>query len=334
MSDDQPEKKPAAKKPVTKKPAAQKPAAQKPAGRKPAAQKPAATKPVPVVPEAPTEVIPPEAAPPADPAPPAADAPPAPKKRRRRWPWILGGVLVLLAILITIALVVADGYAKDYARDYIKQRIIQVLGIEPGTPVTVDIGEGSVLLQALAGRLDSVDVTAAKVTFGELTGSAVVHAEGVPLDENAATRELQVEFAVAEADVAALAGSLSGMSLDSVELDEPEIIANTTYLLFGFIELEVGMGLEPSAQDGQIVFTPTSIRLNGESFTAEQLRQSFGQLADELLAQQSVCVDESLPVALTIVDVDVVKKELLVKIDGDGVVLGGPDLSTLGTCAG
>jgi hypothetical protein len=317
MSDDQPEKKPE----------------KKPAAKKPAAKKPAATKPVPVVAEAPTEVIPPVATPPADPVPPVDDAPPAPKKRRR-WPWILGGVLVLLAILVTIALVVADGYAKDYARDYIKQRIIQVLGIEPGTPVTVDIGEGSVLLQALAGRLDSVDVTAAKVTFGELTGSAVVHAEGVPLDENAATRELQVEFAVAEADVAALAGNLSGMSLDSISLDEPEIVANTTYLLFGFVELEVGMGLEPSAQDGRIVFTPTSIRLNGESFTAEQLRQSFGQLADELLAQQSVCVDESLPVALTIVDVDVVKKELLVKIDGDGVVLGGPDLSTLGTCAG
>jgi hypothetical protein len=254
--------------------------------------------------------------------------------KRRRWPWILGGVLVVLAILLTVAFFVADGYAKDYARDYIKQRIIAVLGIEPGTPVTVDIGDGSVLLQAIAGRLDSVDVTAAKVTLGELTGSAIVHAEGVPLDENAATRQLRVTFAVAEPDVAALAGNLSGMDLDSITLDEPEIVAHTTYLLFGFLELKIGMGLTPSADDGRIAFTPTSIRLNDETFTAEELRQSFGQLAGDLLAQQSLCVSESLPVALTIVDVDVVKKDLVVQIDGDGVVLGGPDLSTPGTCAG
>ena len=52
-----------------------------------------------------------------------------------------------------------------------------------------------------------------------------------------------------------------------------------------------------------------------------------------MLAQQSLCVNESLPIALTIVDVDVVEKDLVVKINGDGVVMGGTDLSTPGTCA-
>lgn len=256
----------------------------------------------------------------------------APKKKRRRWPWVLGGILLLLAILLTIAYVVGESLAKDYARDYIKQRIIAVLGIEPGTPVTVDIGDGSVLFQALAGKLDEVDVTAETVTFGALTGAATIHAEGVPLDADAATRKLDVTFAVAEEDIGAIAGNLSGLKLDSIALEEPEIVATTTFSFFGF-QIPVGMGLEPSAEDGKIVFTPTSIRLGEDTYTAQELKNSFGGFADQLLAQQSVCVNESLPVALHIVDVDVVKKDLVVAINGDGVALGGSDLATPGTCA-
>jgi len=211
---------------------------------------------------------------------------------------------------------------------------VAVLGIDEGTPVTVDIGEGSVLLQALRGSLDSVDVTAGKVAFGELTGAATVHAEGVPLDENAATRTLRVTFSVAEPDVAALAGNLSGLELKSIVLEEPEIVATTEIDVFGLFTLPVGMGLEPSAVDGQIVFTPTSIRLGDENFTAAEVRQQFGALGEQLLQQQSLCVNEKLPVALTVVDVDVIGKELVLAIDGDGVVLGGSDLSTFGTCGG
>jgi len=94
------------------------------------------------------------------------------------------------------------------------------------------------------------------------------------------------------------------------------------------------MGIEPSAEDGQIVFTPTSIRLGNDTYTAKELRQTFGGFASQLLRQQSFCVAENLPAALTIVDVDVVGKDLIVTIDGDGAALGGPDLSTSGTCPG
>jgi hypothetical protein len=256
----------------------------------------------------------------------------APRKKRRRWPWVLGGILIVLGVLLTIAFVIAEGYAKDYARAYIKERIIAVLGIGPDTPVTVDIGDGSVLLQALVGKLNEIDVTAGEVTFGILKGAATVHAEGVPLDQNAPVEALDITFAVAEGDVEALAGNLSGAQLESIVLEEPEIVASTTFSFFGF-QLPVGMGIEPSADNGQIVFTPTSIRLGEENYTAESLRETFGGFADRLLQQQSFCVAENLPAALVIVDVDVVKKDLVVKIDGAGAALGGPDLSTPGTCA-
>ncbi|HEX7834653.1 MAG TPA: LmeA family phospholipid-binding protein, partial [Pseudolysinimonas sp.] len=184
-----------------------------------------ATRPLPTQEAAATEVVEPVPAP-TEPAEPQVVVA-APKKRRRRWPWVVGGILVVLGVLGTIAFFVGDAYAKDYARQYIKDRIIAVLGIEDGTPVTVDIGDGSVLLQALRGELDQIDVTADQVTFGILKGAATVHAEGVPLDQNAPVDSLQITFAVAEGDVGALAGNLSGMELQSIKLDQPEIVANT-----------------------------------------------------------------------------------------------------------
>lgn len=318
-----------------------------PAGTQPTEVAPS-TKPLPVQAEteAETETIEPVPTA-AEPAPAAAEAAPAAaeaaqdadkpvvvatKKKRRRWPWVLAGILIVLGILLTITFFVAEAYAKDYARDYIKERIIAVLGIEPGTPVTVDIGDDLVLVQALVGKLNQIDVTAEQVTFGILKGAATVHAEGVPLDQNEPVEALAITFAVAEADVEALAGNLSGAQLESILLEEPEIVAATTFNFFGF-EIPVGMGIEPSADEGKIVFTPTSIRLGEENYTAEQLRETFGGFAGQLLQQQSFCVAENLPAALTIVDVDVVKKDLVVKIDGDGAALGGNDLSTPGTCA-
>lgn len=362
--------KPAAQKPTAKQPAAQKPASEKPASEKPAAKQPAAKKPAAAAAKKPTDgaavagasasagtaatatkPVPeqnpaPEQKPDGKPAQPSTSATtavippgpdvvvvPAPPKKRRRWPWVLGGILLVLAILLVVAFFIADNYAKNYAKDYIKERIVAVLGVEDPSTVTVDIGDGSVLFQAIAGRLNDVDVSAEEVTFGTLTGAATVHAEGVPLDAKAATQKLDVTFSMPEDQVAsALGSSLSGLELESVTLEEPEIVIASTLDLF-FFKLPVGMGIEPSADEGQIVFTPTTITLGETDYTPDELRQELGNLADPLLAQQSVCVDESLPVALTIVDVDVVGKDLVLKIDGDGVVMGGTDLSTPGTCA-
>jgi hypothetical protein len=291
-----------------------------------------ATKPLPVQSDAKTqattEVVEPVAA-----GEPVVVAVTAPRKKRRRWPWVLGGILLVLAILLVIAFFVADAYAKDYARDYIKQRIVAVLGIEDPAQVKVDIGSGSVLLQAITGRLNEVDIDAGTVTFGALTGDATVHAEGVPLDADAATEKLDVTFTVAEDQIVGIVGdNLSGLPIDSITLEEPEIFVRATPTVFVFT-IPVGMGLEPSAAEGQIVLTPTTVSLFDESFTVEQASQQLGGLADQLFAKQSICVNESLPIALTIVDVDVVEKTLVVKINGDGVVMGGTDLSTPGTCA-
>jgi hypothetical protein len=385
MSDETPQKKPAAKKPAAKKPAAKAPAAKTPAAKKPAAKAPSAkapaakapaakpaapetpaapataaatestTKPIPPVSEKPasqeplneapatasaaaqpTEVIEPAAAEAG-----AASAPgprvvvlEPPKQRRRRWPFVLIGVVVLVIVLLIVGALVGENYARAQALNTIKQRVVAVLGVTDPSTVKVDIGDQPVLLQALAGRLNTVDVTASEVAFGTLTGAATLHAEAVPLDPEKQTSAVDITFAIPEDQVAAqLTQALGDIKPDSVVLEEPEIKVSTTIDLF-FFKLPVGIGLEPSAEEGRMVFTPTSVKLGDQDYTPDELRAEIGDLADPFLAQQKLCVSDAIPAALSLGDVDVVAKDLVLKIEGENVALGGPEMSTNGTCDG
>ena len=106
-----------------------------------------------------TEILPVEPARP-DPGP---VAPP----RRRRGAIIAAIVVAGVLVLGIVALLVAEAIAKDYARDYVRDRMVAVLGLSADAEVTVDLGSGSIILQALAGRVDAVEVTAPEVAFGE-----------------------------------------------------------------------------------------------------------------------------------------------------------------------
>lgn len=274
-----------------------------------------------------TEVIPPA---PADEPAPAATEPP--KRKRRGW-LIALIVAVVLLLLLVVTFFIVDAVAKSYARDYVADRIIAVLGLPADAEVDVDLGGGSIILQALTGRVAQVDVGVPEVAFGELSGAATVRAEGVPLDANAPVDSLDIRFEMTEEALAPLADNISGLELQSLTLEEPQIFAATEFDLFGFL-LPISMGLEPGAQDGRVTFTPTTVRIGEDEYSAGELAENpfFAALAGPLLQQQQLCVAQELPRALTVTDVAVDGALLVVSIDGDGAALGGPDLSTPGTC--
>ena len=277
-----------------------------------------------------TEILP--AGPPVEP--PAASADGASPRRKRRG-WIIALVVVgVVAVLGLIGFLVADGIAKDYARDYVRERVVAVLDLPADARVDVDLGGGSIILQALAGRIDEVAVSVPELSFGELTGAATLRAEGVPLDETLPVEVLRVEFSVGEGDLAAIAGSLSGLELDSIELEEPAILVGSTFSLFG-LPIPLGVALVPSAEDGQLVFTPETVTVAEQQFAAADLLANplFGAFARDLLQQQSVCVAASLPRALVVTDARVDGERLVLAIRGDGTALGGSDLATPGVCA-
>ena len=257
----------------------------------------------------------------------------APKKRRR-WPWILAIVLVVVVALLVVGFFVAEKYVREYAENYARQQIVSVLALPEDTPVKVTLGEGSIILQALSGAIREVDVEADDVTFGELTGDAVISATNVPLDGSKPVKTLDITVTIDEENVRTLAGSLSGLELSSIELQDGVIAIGSEFNIFNIIVIPVAVDLAPAAKDGAITFDPVTIYLGDDPISVADLRNSpeFSSLAGDLLRTQTVCVANSLPQALTVVDVKVVGTDLVVKVNGDGTPLSGPGLSTMGTC--
>jgi hypothetical protein len=271
---------------------------------------------------------------PVEPSQPPATAEPIvepPKKRRRGWliALIVVGILLLLA---TIAFFIGEGLAKEYARDYVRARIVEVLQLPADAQVDVDLGGGSIIFQALAGRIETVDVEVPDAAFGELTGDVTFHAEGVPLDETAPVDTLRVDFAIGAEDLGALGETEAGAEAPTFVFEEGQIALNSEFALFG-ASIALGLSFEPSAAEGALVLTPTSLTIGTQTFEADTTDDSFlGQIARSLLQPQTLCIASSVPQALVLADATIDGQELILRFDGDGAALGGPELSTLGTC--
>jgi len=270
-----------------------------------------------------TEILPatPPTEPPADPA-------AAPKKKRRGWIIALVIVAVLL-VLGVIAFVVADLVAKSYARDYVRAQVIEVLQLPEDAPVEVDLGGGSIILQALAGRVSTVDVAVPDVAFGELTGDVRLHAEGVPLDETAPVETLGVEFALGADDLAALSGG--GDAAPVFAFDGDDVTLSSEFELFG-ASIPWGLSLTPSAADGALVLTPTSLTLGSQTFQSGDDDSFWGQIVDQLLQPQTLCLASSVPEALTLTAASVDDEQVRLTFDGSGEALGGDGFRTFGSC--
>lgn len=254
----------------------------------------------------------------------------APRRRRRAWPW----VLVILVVLLAAAAVAADVLVRGIAERAIAQELSSALDVPDDASVEVRIGGGSVLLQALAGGLDRVDVTVDDLALGPLTGDLTIVAEGVPLDPGAATRELRGRYSIPEEALSALAPEVAGATVDDVHVDGSEVVASGSAVIFG-ATLELGLGLTPSIVDGDLAVDPTSVRIGADTFTAEQLRANplFGGLADAILQQRRVCIADRLPAALTLTSLQAGGSELVATLDASGVPLGGDAFQQRGVCS-
>ncbi len=256
----------------------------------------------------------------------------SPAKKRSRRPLILAITLLTLVILAIVAFFVGESMARDAAANYVRERVIQGFGLPENQQVDVSFGEGYLLLQALSGKVDEVNITIPEFSAGQLRGDVVMTARGVPLDSNEPVELLDIEFAIPAANLNELAGYLSGADLESIELDGDAIRIGSSLRFFSLV-LPVAVGLEPSAVDGELVFTPVDIVLGEQRITVEDLRGGiFGGLADMLLQSQAYCVASSLPASFEFEDVQVRGNELVISIDGSGSTLGNGSLSTRGSC--
>jgi hypothetical protein len=259
------------------------------------------------------------------------ETPPVEPKRKRRFGWIIA--LAIVVVVLVAGFFVADAVVRQIATGYVRDRIVSVLSLDPATPIDVDLGSGSMLLQAARGSLDELSVHADEITLGDITGEVELSATGVPLNSSAPLNTLGITVTVTEQNVRKLASFLSASELKSIDLQDGVVRVGTEFNLI-FFTLPVSVDLLPSAVEGGISFDPVTIVLGDQEISVQDLRDSpeFRALAGELLDSRDFCVASYLPEALTIADVDVVGSDLVVVINGDGLALGDPALATLGTC--
>ncbi|MCU1407859.1 MAG: hypothetical protein JWQ43_4162 [Glaciihabitans sp.] len=239
----------------------------------------------------------------------------------------------MFIIVLVIGYFVAEKIARNYAEGYVRERIVAALELPNGDGVGVDLGGGSFLLQAAAGRINTLGVTIDKVDVGELSGAAVVSATGVPLNPKSAVETMNIDFTLDEDQLTTLTKSVSDVELDGVSIDGDVVRVSATLSLYT-LSVPISVGLTPGVGGGggDIVLTPADISVAGQTLTAEAVQEGiFGSIAAPLLAPRSFCVASELPAALTLTGVRTEGKTLVVTLNGDGIVLGG-DLSTKGTC--
>jgi hypothetical protein len=252
----------------------------------------------------------------------------AKKKPKKRT--VIGTVLASVGVVVG-ALWGLDNWARQQVADYVTDKVEQVLSLENDEPVTVNIAGVSVIAQVLSGTIDEVDIGVDDVTIGEFTGGIALTAEGIPVDLKKPIDTVQIEFTVNEKSIQSIAHFLSATAIDKVELVDSEIQFASEFSVFG-IPLDVGVGIEPFAADGEIGFTPTSVSLNGSRTSAASLKQTYGSVAESLLKTRSICVARWLPVALTVDVVEVRDDDLVITIGADKAIFDDAALRRLGSC--
>jgi len=256
--------------------------------------------------------------------------PETPKKRRRFIGWaIAAGALV---VVVVVGAFVAESVVRGIATDRIHDELVTGLALEADHPMDIDLGVGSLIVQGLAGTVDSVHIAIDDVPLGDIVGDVALTATGIPIDMDKPVATVDATVTVDAANVEKLAGSVEGVALDSVTLGDGviEVAATLEALVFS---IPVSATVAPSASDGQLVLAPQSISVNGTSTGVDELRDGpLGSLVGGLLGQQSICIAQYLPAILTLEGVDVTETAVVLEFSGDGAVLGADDLAAKGTC--
>ena len=256
---------------------------------------------------------------------------PVETRPKRRFGWLIA--LAIIAVLVA-GFFVADAVVRQVATGYVHDRVVEALRLDPATPVDVDLGAGSVILQAASGSLDEITVHADEIAFGEITGEARLVATDVPLERTRPVGTLAITVTVTEENVRKLASFISASELKSVELRDGVVRIGAEFNVI-FSVIPVSVDLAPSAVAGAIRLDPTAVVIGGEEISVHAMRDGgeFPGIAG-VLETLDFCVASYLPQALRLADVDVVGTDLVIVIEGDGTALADPALTTLGSCPG
>jgi hypothetical protein len=264
------------------------------------------------------------------PRPPLPSAPTAvpPPRRRRRWPWVLGILVVVLAALV----VGGEFVARAVVAQQIRAQVITALKLPADQQLDVAV-DGIVLPQLVAGRLDDVHLSTKSVAIGPITSAVKVDATGVPLRGGAlgsATGTFRITADQLQAAVKAAAGESA--PIDAVTIAGSDVKATGSVELFG-ATVPLALSLTPGAEGGELTFTPTSASIGALTVDPDTVASSpFGAALKPLFATQKVCIADRLPAGVHLGGLRVKDGVLVATFTADSAITTDPALLENGTC--
>ena len=254
--------------------------------------------------------------------------------RRRAWPWVVGfGIVAVLAVAAWFA---GEAIARQVVEGVVRDQVKTQLSLPADQQLDVAV-TGTVLPQLIGGTLTELTITSDDVPLGAegpgpgVTGDVSVSAWGVPVrggEFDGAEGTLVLD----EQQLRDLMSNVEGFPAETLGLAEPDITMSVDLTLFG-ATLPVDAALTPSTADGELVLTPASLQIGGAEVSAVDLRDRFGDVADDVLCEWDVCVAEHLPAGIALTAVAVEHETLVAGFDVDGGITSDPALQENGTCA-
>ncbi|MGW8484154.1 LmeA family phospholipid-binding protein [Microbacterium sp. NPDC055903] len=246
------------------------------------------------------------------------------KPRRRRWPWVVLTVVILLAALV----VAAEFIARSMLPGIVRGIVIEQLELPADQQLDVD-ASGILLPQLIAGSLDQLNLSTQSVTVGGITGAAEVTARGVSLrgeDLAGAEGTLRIDQAQFET---LLAGT--DLPIESISFEAPDVTASGSIDVLGFA-LPISFTATPGATEGDLTLTPVRLLLGGVELDAAQIADRLGDLGDRLTETQRICIADQLPAGLHLAGLAIDGTEAVVDLTVDGAIISDASLQENGTC--
>lgn len=248
------------------------------------------------------------------------------RARRRRWPWVLLVVAVVLALLA----VAAELAARSILPGVVRSVVIDQLELPADQQLDVSAG-GILIPQLLAGSLDELRLSTDAVTVQGLTGAADITARDVPLRGGDLTAASGTVRLGADQFIGLLADS--ELPVEAVTLAGDDATLSGSVSVFGF-PIPVDLTVTPSADAGELLLTPVSIAVGGAILEAEQVEARLGSVGERLTRTQPLCVADQLPAGVALSGLAVEDDVVVADFDVDSAILTDEALQANGTCPG
>jgi LmeA-like phospholipid-binding len=254
-----------------------------------------------------------------------------PRKRHRGRRAVIAIIVVI--VILVVAFFTADYFARSYATSYVQQRIATALGQSSTKSVSVNLGSGSILIQAATGSIHDVTVDVDPLVIDGLAGTGTLTAHGVPLSSTTPVEQLQVDITIPQTTLTEAITRVPSLAQfePKVTIVGQHVTVTGTISIFGF-EQHIGVTLEPQVSAGVPSLKILTATFNGATISVTQLDKYVPGLSDALRSTTSLCIADQLPKSFELTGVALQDQSIVSTFTGNGVELNEASLTARGTC--